>query len=347
MTWVRIDDKAMQHPKLLRAGPEGVCLWLAGLCHCNAFATDGRIHKALVPALYPPIAARAKRIGRLLVELGLWLDDGQEHYSVHDYQYYQHAALKEEAEARLKEAEERRRRERERKAAYRAGRNGGCPGSVPPMSHGTNGTSPAGHTNGQTTGLSQGQVAPVPRARDHAPAGVSRPDPSRPVPDQDLEGSQRFGVVVAFSDRGPSKTPPPPFDETSQNFTSAAAGHDSTANGDPRLTSREAAAMWHRVMGMPNAGIPGAAHPHELWRTEFETIAAACNGVEGKPSLALRVATEWFWLAPSGPVQANRVSRSAATPEVFARGIVRDLEGALEWWTQRKQQSELAHKIAD
>lgn len=137
-------------------------------------------------------------------------------------------------------------------------------------------------------------------------------------------------MVAAALDRGSPKAPPPPIELVKR------------PNGDPRVTSREVAIVWHRVMAMPGAGIAGAAHSieHPKHRLAYETIASACNGVEGKPSLALQVATEWFWLGPDGPVQAERVSRSGATPTVFAEGVLRDLESALAWWAKRKQQTQ-------
>lgn len=322
MTWVRVDDKALQHPKLLSVGPEGVCLWLAGLCHCNSFATDGVIRKEFVEALYPPFGRGvARRVAARLVAVGLWKDAGTS-FEVHDYEHYQAEAMKEEADARAAVVEARRKRDRERKRADRAEKREG----VRDLSARTSATVP----DGQPEGQSADGPSPVPRARDHAPAGVSRPGPARPdLPDQDLGSSESFGEVVAVLDRSRPKAPPPPPIELVK-----------PPNGDPRVGSRDASTTWNRVMAMPNAGIPGVGHSHDLWRVAFEEIAAACNGVEGRPSLALQVATEWFWLGPDGPVQAARVPRSSATPEVFAKRIGRDLESALAWWAKRKQQAQ-------
>ena len=319
MTWVRVDDKAMQHPKLVRAGAEGVCLWLAGLCHCNAFATDGRIHKDLVPALYSPIAARATRIATRLVELGLWIDDGDS-YAVHDYQHYQHAALKEEAEARLREAEEKRRRERTRKAAWRASREGTSPGHVPPdvpdMSHGTTRDSP--------TGQSMGRDADVPRARVRAPAGVSRPDPTRPdLSDQDLGGLERSGEVAAVLDGSRPKTPPPPIE--SRNVT-------------PEVVSRE----WHRIGQSVWNGRGVLAQPTSHHRESYEVIAAACNATAA-PTASLAALLEYFWTAPHGPIASRRITRPK--PSVLAEGVTDDLAEALAW--KRGEASPRAAEVDD
>jgi len=322
MTWVRVDDKALQHPKLLSVGAEGVCLWLAGLCHCNSFATDGMIRKEFLEALYAPFGRGvARRVAARLVAVGLWNDAGPS-FEVHDYEQYQAEALKEEADSRAAVAVARKRRDRDRKRVERAEKRG----AVHDVSHGqserTNGTRPRGQDVGQASDCPD----PVHGSRARGRAPVSRPGPSRPSdPDLDLEGFQRSGVVVAILDRGASKPPPPPLEA-------------SESSGESRLTGQDAAILWHRVMGMPNAGVAGAVHPFKRWREDFETIACACNGVQGKPVLALQVVCEWFWLAPDGPIQSGRVTRATATPEVFANGILRDLESALSWWAQRKQQ---------
>lgn len=345
MTWVRLDDEAMHHPKLLKAGPEAVCLWLAGLCHCNRYFTDGRIDKAFVVGLYAPVSRRSRRLSSCLVQMGLWIDRG-DHFEVHDYAVYQEEALKEFAAERARDREVKRQAARDRQRKSRANRQVSTATDTA-ESRVTNGAlSPVTDDNGHA--LVTRDVTPSSRdhARPCAHGRVSRPGPARPIPDQDLEGSSRAGVVVALPDRGghQSPPPPPPFEKVHQSSPAELGeqgapleASELVPNGHSRLTGRDAAILWHRVMGMPSAGIAGAAHTFEIWRKAFEAIAGACNAVEGKPKLALRVVCEWFWLAPDGPVQAGRVPRSAATPEVFAKGILRDLEAALQWWSQRKQ----------
>ena len=51
MTWVRIDDEFPQHPKVVRAGPLGMALQVAGLCYCNKYLTDGFIPWAVAKTL--------------------------------------------------------------------------------------------------------------------------------------------------------------------------------------------------------------------------------------------------------------------------------------------------------
>ena len=47
MTWVRIDDRFNEHPKLAAVGPVGWGIWIAGLAYCNRNLTDGFIPRAI------------------------------------------------------------------------------------------------------------------------------------------------------------------------------------------------------------------------------------------------------------------------------------------------------------
>lgn len=108
MAWVKLDDQARHHRKVLAAGPVGAWLWVCGLMYCNSQkACDGFIPEVAVAVLYP-VASWRKEAARL-VSVGLWerTTDG---YVVHDYHDYQPTA--EELE-----------RQRQQKAA--AGRAGG------------------------------------------------------------------------------------------------------------------------------------------------------------------------------------------------------------------------------
>ncbi len=108
MAWVKLDDQARQHRKLLAAGPIGAWLWACSLMYCNSQkAKDGFIPEAAVPVLYPIPGWRREAIR--LVSVGLWerVEGG---YIVHDYHEYQ---------PKSEEAE----RQREQKSA--AGRVGG------------------------------------------------------------------------------------------------------------------------------------------------------------------------------------------------------------------------------
>ncbi len=193
MTWVRLDDGAPLHPKLLAVGPEAAWLWVAGLAYANRHTTNGVIPPQALPALYPSDQwprARLAKLAAALVEAGLWTAREGGGWEVHDYAQYQ-------AEAMRDAVEERRAWERERKAKQRAAqkpRESGAPApsdskGLPPMSHrdrggtvpwdkgGTEGGTPARDTGGTTVGDT------------HAPGeGLSQvvsqaPGPARPVPE--------------------------------------------------------------------------------------------------------------------------------------------------------------------
>ena len=119
MTWVRIDDGAPLHPKLLEVGPEAAWLWVAGLAHCNRSTTDGVIRKVFLPALYPSGHLSPKQLRELaarLVAARLWHDEGDA-YRVHQYEIQQELAMKEEVEARRAYERERKTRQRRDKLA--------------------------------------------------------------------------------------------------------------------------------------------------------------------------------------------------------------------------------------
>ncbi len=158
MTWVRVDDTAPLHPKLLRVGPEAAWLWVCGLAHCNRSTTNGRIEKVFLPALYPSGHYTPKRLSALadvLVAARLWVDDGDA-FQIHEYEHQQELAMKEHVEAR-------REYDRERKRAKRGRDKSGT----------LSGTSP-----GQVPGNVRDPDADIP----HASETPSRPVPSRPVP---------------------------------------------------------------------------------------------------------------------------------------------------------------------
>lgn len=121
MTWFRLDDGWLMHPKVQSAGHYGRALWMAGGLHCAAQLTDGRIEKGIVRVLAAqaevPVSAAKK-----LVAAGLWIDEG-DHYQMHDYLDYQPSKEQVEAE-----------RERWRSSKQRRRKRGGNPEGVPQVS---------------------------------------------------------------------------------------------------------------------------------------------------------------------------------------------------------------------
>lgn len=51
MTWFKLDDTWLTHPKVQAAGLRARALWIAGGLHCAQHLTDGRIDHHLVPIL--------------------------------------------------------------------------------------------------------------------------------------------------------------------------------------------------------------------------------------------------------------------------------------------------------
>ena len=210
MTWVRIDDGAPLHPKLLDAGPEAAWLWTCGLAYCNRNHTDGLIAARHLAALYPGAwpEARLQELAARLVSVRLWDADGAD-YRVHDYAHYQEEATREVVDAR-------RVYERERKRAQRLKAR---PGHVPDNVPGTI----AGHVPGTTTGTSPGTASgtapedspPADRpGSTHAPiVPAPRPVPSRPVPEIQTPEIAEVGAAplrLQLQDAAPPAAPTPP-----------------------------------------------------------------------------------------------------------------------------------------
>lgn len=90
MAWVKLDDQARHHRKILAAGPVGAWLWVCGLMYCNSQkARDGFIPTEAVPVLYPLPTWRREAIR--LAAIGLW-EPVEGGYRVHDYHDYQPTA---------------------------------------------------------------------------------------------------------------------------------------------------------------------------------------------------------------------------------------------------------------
>jgi hypothetical protein len=90
--WVRLDDGMAQHPKFVRSGPEAMALYVAGLCYCNRYRTQGLIPKLVVPSLLPGLSEqRARELALRLATNAArpsWVEVG-DHFRVHDYEEYQ------------------------------------------------------------------------------------------------------------------------------------------------------------------------------------------------------------------------------------------------------------------
>lgn len=89
VTWVRVDDKFPDHPKVQHVSDAAGWLFVCGLCYCARQTTDGYVPEGKVTTL-----TRATRPGKLadeLVAAGLW-EETVGGFQVHDYLAYQPSA---------------------------------------------------------------------------------------------------------------------------------------------------------------------------------------------------------------------------------------------------------------
>lgn len=105
MAWVRVDDQAPRHEKLLKAGPAAAWLWVCGLAHAQSQLTDGVITDAALPFI--GVAKGAKDLARRLVSVHLWIriPGGFRVHDYHDFNFTRAETL-----ARRKATREHRRR---------------------------------------------------------------------------------------------------------------------------------------------------------------------------------------------------------------------------------------------
>ncbi len=89
MSWVRIDDAAPDHPKLVGLDDDAFALWVRGLCYCARHSTDGKIPLAAVPRM--TAAKKWAAVAAKLQAAGLW-ESTPEGYVVHDFLDYNPSA---------------------------------------------------------------------------------------------------------------------------------------------------------------------------------------------------------------------------------------------------------------
>jgi hypothetical protein len=93
----------------------------------------------------------------------------------------------------------------------------------------------------------------------------------------------------------------------------------------------------HREWGAAAADVaPLASHSLHSWRADFETVAGACNAVDGDPQTAVSALCRWFWHAPTGPVQGGRIKAHLAKPSHLAKHVGSDLFAASEWFATQE-----------
>lgn len=91
MAWARIDDNFFSHPKVRKAGKDAVILYMAALCHSNAYMTEGYIADDVLDLIgIQAFQNEPKMSANKLVECGLFVlvDDG---YLIHDFLEYNYS----------------------------------------------------------------------------------------------------------------------------------------------------------------------------------------------------------------------------------------------------------------
>ncbi len=133
MPWVRIDENAMDHPKI-GALPDGAFrLWVQALAYCQKHLTDGFVSDRAIRSL---LAFSPKRRENLIAS-GLW-DRADGGITVHDYLEWNDSrdvvlGKRETAKARMKSARERA-RQRSPERAREVLRGVVCSNEEPPAS---------------------------------------------------------------------------------------------------------------------------------------------------------------------------------------------------------------------
>jgi hypothetical protein len=90
MSWIKLDDQWMDHPKMILVGRDARDMWLASVTYCSKHLTDGFFSDKLLPQLAVMAGvdvAKVWQFATALVEVCLWdaCDGG---YMVHDYLEY-------------------------------------------------------------------------------------------------------------------------------------------------------------------------------------------------------------------------------------------------------------------
>jgi len=105
MSWVKLDDKFFQHPKVIDLSKDAKLLQLAALAHCNAQLTDGYISVGALRAIAATVDVECNAVTNMLhsvtcnavtelLHVGLWQEQANG-WSIHNYLKYQPSAAQE------------------------------------------------------------------------------------------------------------------------------------------------------------------------------------------------------------------------------------------------------------
>jgi len=82
MTWIKLDDQSVDHPKIAMLSDRAFRWWIKGLCYSSRFLTDG-----ILPAVFERDVPG--RVQTELTEAGLWIEQAGCQIQIHDYLQHQ------------------------------------------------------------------------------------------------------------------------------------------------------------------------------------------------------------------------------------------------------------------
>lgn len=85
MPWVRIDEHALNHVKILALSADGFRLWVEGLSHCQRHLTDGAISRTALRTFRYALPAAVAELEASVDGLAPLWEPAAEGYQVHDY----------------------------------------------------------------------------------------------------------------------------------------------------------------------------------------------------------------------------------------------------------------------
>lgn len=108
MTWTKLDDKFVRHPKVATLSDGAFRLHVSGLCYCSEFETDGKLSSRALQLLTP--SGQIESLVQELVAARLW-EPNATGWEIHDYLVWNPSKA---------DLDERRRRSQERMRGVRA-----------------------------------------------------------------------------------------------------------------------------------------------------------------------------------------------------------------------------------
>ena len=116
MSWVRFDDRFYNNRKIMSVSLPARWLYVSALCVANQHSSDGRIDEVAQECLLVAVGRSGNfdALAGELVRAGLWIDNGDTTFEIHDYREYQLSAEEQRKERAAGAARQQKFRERRR-----------------------------------------------------------------------------------------------------------------------------------------------------------------------------------------------------------------------------------------